>query len=784
MLLGPKGTKVEIGVRRGGSFLSVVVERGGGSMAQTPLLGIGMSFKHLPNGGYVVTNVNAGGPAERAGVRSEDVICLYNGENLTQASHASLSESLANNTDPIVRFGVRRGSAPTLLSVVVVRTPLTVASPRDQSAQSGIGHSAPNSQFSASQTANHNSLASQAPVLGSGAATYSSDLNGIREFLGSVAGYNSSYDSELSDNYTSGSSRYASQRGSFLSDASREGYSSDECRSQPSPHTYVGQQILSPHSLGPIAGGDSRDRSQSPLLRPSAMRSLEGGLGGTPHSVSNDLLRKEALRATRAARKPHDGADGQKIHAQESTKDVQESSERRVSNMDSLDRPSATEVLRELKEQMDALNSRVERRLAQMETQINVGSSAIPKSKTEDGAHFVAHAGRYESDMKLALQSEVKRQETEQERANAEMARRQTMEKYRQEHDIQHEAEKMRVTAELRRQEAERERTSQTNELRTILQTASQAEKDRRQLEDVLMQLEDERAAKISRFERELNRIVQEHDGMLEGFDEMKRLVKESIERMEESLKKSEHEMYLELNKVRSQVFEAISRREQRAVVISTNSPATVIEGQRELVSIDSPRASGTTDASMDDDYGAGKRSKAYPRPARDADQLKNETMPFDGQRSPPSPLVPRLRLKRCMTDDAVPSSLRCATIVVGRRLFLFPKGRDGMCDLQYAMVMDLVSLRLWALRVMGSMPLRCRCNFFVVDESVCVFPCDANGRTDLKEVFILASAEEDRVYSQGCFVETDVPSSSFIHCQVRFLLSDCARTSREILCR
>jgi hypothetical protein len=34
--------------------------------------------------------------------------------------------------------------------------------------------------------------------------------------------------------------------------------------------------------------------------------------------------------------------------------------------------------------------------------------------------------------------------------------------------------------------------------------------------------------------------------------------------------------------------------------------------------------------------------------------------MPADGaQRGPASPLVPRLRLKRCVTDDAVPASLR-----------------------------------------------------------------------------------------------------------------------------
>ena len=59
------------------------------------------------------------------------------------------------------------------------------------------------------------------------------------------------------------------------------------------------------------------------------------------------------------------------------------------------------------------------------------------------------------------------------------------------------------------------------------------------------------------------------------------------------------------------------------------------------------------------------------------------------------------------------------------------------------------VTLRLWALRVMGSLPLRCRCSFYVVGESICVFPCDNSGNADLKLAFVLTSAEEDRVYSQ-----------------------------------
>ena len=50
---------------------------------------------------------------------------------------------------------------------------------------------------------------------------------------------------------------------------------------------------------------------------------------------------------------------------------------------------------------------------------------------------------------------------------------------------------------------------------------------------------------------------------------------------------------------------------------------------------------------------------------------------------------------RRCVSDDAVPASLRCAAIVVGKRLFLFPKGRDGMCDLQFAMVQCVAVCRV-----------------------------------------------------------------------------------------
>ena len=61
-----------------------VVRGGSGTGAgQGPVLGIGMGFKVSAGGGFIVSNVQHGGPAERAGVQAGDVICTYNGEALS-----------------------------------------------------------------------------------------------------------------------------------------------------------------------------------------------------------------------------------------------------------------------------------------------------------------------------------------------------------------------------------------------------------------------------------------------------------------------------------------------------------------------------------------------------------------------------------------------------------------------------------------------------------------------------------------------------------------------------
>ena len=243
------------------------------------------------------------------------------------------------------------------------------------------------------------------------------------------------------------------------------------------------------------------------------------------------------------------------------------------------------------------------------------------------------------------------------------------------------------------------------------------------------------------------------------GMDENKRRMEALCTKVGAQVKEHQHDTNKQLNQVRLELA-----RHLQLPAIHASSSASVVQGEHAAPddSASTQQAAHNGALEHDDDalqllpgnyksrHGARRSPLTSPAPAPGS-----ETMPLDlvapARLSPGAPagLGARLQLKRCISDDAVPASLRCAAIVVGNRLFLFPKGRDGMCDLQFAMVMDVDSLRLWALRVMGSLPLRCRCAFVVVKDSICVFPCDAAGRLDLRQTFVLTSADEDRVYSQ-----------------------------------
>lgn len=199
---------------------------------------------------------------------------------------------------------------------------------------------------------------------------------------------------------------------------------------------------------------------------------------------------------------------------------------------------------------------------------------------------------------------------------------------------------------------------------------------------------------------------------MIEGMDEVRSEMKRLLERVDSSQRSQADMMQAELNKIRSQFREAM-RRMPVAEQVMVHASAEASEGSQQKHTASN---GGESPGDGEEDEEGRRHRHAPPGSAAEAlmgmqsrpgalgvlgnigggtpnrrDSSAFEPMPAEVQRGPASPLVPRLRLKHCITDDAVPTSLRCATLVVGRRLFLFPRGRDGMCDLQFAMVMDLV---------------------------------------------------------------------------------------------
>jgi len=272
--------------------------------------------------------------------------------------------------------------------------------------------------------------------------------------------------------------------------------------------------------------------------------------------------------------------------------------------------------------------------------------------------------------------------------------------------------------------------------------------------------------------------IRDEQDGMLDGLDEQKRGLALVLQRVDARLLQESDSVQQQLNQMRAEVSAAISGKGSLNVEPEKPPKSPPLSSESSPPPGYGPGERGDKAAVMALSLAAGGGEMEegmgplgfMGSPQRDTG---DDSMPLDnilggGAPPPRSPLVPRLRARQCVADDAVPASLRCAALVVGRRLFLFPKGRDGMCDLQYAMVMEVnQSLRMWALRVMGSLPLRCRCMFVVVQNAVCVLPTDSSGRCDLRQTFVLTNGEGERVYSQGCYVEFDTPGPCYCRCVV-----------------
>ena len=260
LLLGPKGTAVDIELHRkerGDAgrtspaglppppvWVKVVVRvtRGAsGSGGEGPVMGIGMGFKVSGGGGFVVSNVHQGGPADRAGVQAGDVLCTYNGESLANKPGSFLTDALSSSDEAIVRFGMRRDGKAALLSVVIVRTPLSVSS----------APSAPSVPTSFK------------PAAGARAGSYSSSsvalpCGGVVEGGGYSSG-GSAYDSDKSDRYDSDHSyrsRTSGSRTATSSGGPSDGeYSTDDDASsgRGSPAVTLGRGASPAVTLAPAA---------------------------------------------------------------------------------------------------------------------------------------------------------------------------------------------------------------------------------------------------------------------------------------------------------------------------------------------------------------------------------------------------------------------------------------------------------------------------------------------------------------------------------------------------
>ena len=601
MLLGPRSTKVLVGVRRGnGQVTTVEVMRGGGILPQVPLLSIGMGFKHATSSGsFVVNQVQPGGPAERAGLLVGDLICMYNGENLAGKPNEYLTEMLSNNNDPVVRFGVRRNLAPTLLSVVVVRTPLSLQDKPALQQVQGLKNAthAPNVSdaqrpsaqmerlaFSDSQDTRKTTATQQAPSfsvlrmlgfrpgagareedvrsadavgpgLGSGAGTYSMGehlqgdiVGGLRTHREKLQGYSSTYDSENSDHYISASDtgsrgRYSNgaRVGSLHSDDSRgdESSSGDESiHALHSPKPYV---------RGRVASADSSSADESPKFRHPPYISRRPS-EGVPKSPTRPVRRSGLKGEGDENEMPKDPTFAS---AGEGNKDVMNQ-------------------IQDLREQVEGIHSR----LAKISQQ-TCGAFA-------DGAATTAQT-----------EAESRRREAEAPGINAEMELKNSslaLESLKRQLSEMHAAEELRTKSDFQHQQL-------MEEMKSFLDAAKTLESERQEMENERQIREAARDEKITELKAEMLRFRDEHDGMLEGFDEVKSHVRAAMDGFQEKLKSSEHALYLEFNRVRSQIFEVITKHETEhkgstPVVISNSKPATVIERAGQLIAIDSPRSS------------------------------------------------------------------------------------------------------------------------------------------------------------------------------------------------
>lgn len=88
---------------------------------------VGVEMESLEDGGYVLTKVVAGSPAEEAGLRADDVLVAINGIEINEENHEKLQTARAEwKPGTSVTWSMIRGSADRQVAITLGRMPADV----------------------------------------------------------------------------------------------------------------------------------------------------------------------------------------------------------------------------------------------------------------------------------------------------------------------------------------------------------------------------------------------------------------------------------------------------------------------------------------------------------------------------------------------------------------------------------------------------------------------------------------------------------------------------------
>ncbi|EKX37348.1 hypothetical protein GUITHDRAFT_116461 [Guillardia theta CCMP2712] len=656
MLLGQKGTRVVIGVRRPGvqHVISIEITRGDRNTTLSPLVGIGMGFRPLSSGGYLVTNIVPGSAADRAGIKHNDVICICNGVLLVNKPTNFLSETLSSNAAESFTLGIKRGEGLKTLTVTVINSPLMEASP-ELAADSGVR------------------TIELRETQGSYSANFYTDAGG------------SVYDSDRSDSKLTAASS-TSYRSGFYSDSSRDAsdYSSDDSRGQSSPRL-----MFTKTSIQQDGGMIFSSRSQTLPPRTRSKRfQTASSLGSGPELPT--ATRKEREEAYNNNDAPSDPI----AH---------------VAPSEAAAAAAGDERRRYSPDELTHFQTKVMNKIHALE--VLYEDLKIARERLKDDLHTesVEKLQRLIHTYDDLVRSEHHRQE----------------------------AERAREEGEVRR---EREMTYVKDFIHKMADQIDLVLDNQTRMEHMLT----EHDSKMASFEDSLVRLKQEQDGLIEGLEEMQLKIKSSVTMVEENMLQREQQIYQKLNESRIEIVSSFHADPSKV----TDSPSSL---DSEL------KANGGTPYTPRKSS-QGKETLYSPREKRGKSADHGETIvSYAG-------FYPVLYAQKCVFSDVAPPNMRCTRIFLDDRMVIFQKNKDGVHDLQYAIVVHLVSQKIWAYKIMGGIAQRNRTLFQVVGEDICVFVHDDSGKIDLKKLFVLKFANDDRMFLQSVHIDPSIPSRTLCH--------------------